>query len=254
MKPQNEIPCGVIQDLMPLYNEGLCSEDSIMLVEEHLQTCEECREIYGQLDIPTVRKQSEPSEAETFKKINKKLKSSKITKIMSAVLCVFLVIFGIWNVSWYFLKYRPYDKLCSNMQPSGIGKGTQFRTEDAQFSYMVKMPEYLSFEGGFISISPVNKQKHDIYIDENGNPEYDITPYVVMFIWPQINGETVYGADIICGSVGYQMYIDKSLNLIPFENQSDEEIEKYEKMISEQYDKIKALMNAADNMWGFDAD
>ena len=248
----NEIPCGVIVDLMPLYNEELCSEESRQLVEEHLQTCGECRELYGKLAIPTVEKHTQPSEAETFKKVNKKLKRSKITKIMSVVLCILLVVFAGWNVSWYFLKYRPYKKLCDCMQSSDIGKGTQYYAEDSQFSYVVKMPAYLSFSGGFVSVSSV--ERHRVYIDENASPVYDVTPdensYVYLFIWIQINEETVYGADIIYGSTGYQMYIDKSLNLIPFENQSAEEIEKYEKMIAENYDKIEALMNAARNMWG----
>lgn len=38
--------CEVIQDLLPLYVEECCSEESATLVEEHLKTCRKCREIY----------------------------------------------------------------------------------------------------------------------------------------------------------------------------------------------------------------
>ena len=42
-----DLPCNVIIDLLPLYNEGGCSEESRQIVEEHLQNCENCRELCG---------------------------------------------------------------------------------------------------------------------------------------------------------------------------------------------------------------
>lgn len=41
--------CGVIQDLLPLYVDGCCSEESAQLVREHLNTCECCRKAYQQM-------------------------------------------------------------------------------------------------------------------------------------------------------------------------------------------------------------
>lgn len=37
------LTCNVIKDLLPLYVEDLLNEDSIVFVEQHLQSCEECR-------------------------------------------------------------------------------------------------------------------------------------------------------------------------------------------------------------------
>lgn len=37
--------CEVIQDLIPLYVDECCSKESKRLVEEHIETCSECREI-----------------------------------------------------------------------------------------------------------------------------------------------------------------------------------------------------------------
>ena len=39
------ITCDVIQDLMPSYIDGILSEDSKALVEEHMGTCQECRKM-----------------------------------------------------------------------------------------------------------------------------------------------------------------------------------------------------------------
>ena len=35
--------CSVIRDLLPLYIDEVCSEDTKKLVAEHLAECEECR-------------------------------------------------------------------------------------------------------------------------------------------------------------------------------------------------------------------
>ena len=40
----NEIKCEVIRDLLPLYHDDVCSEESKKLVEGHLASCENCRE------------------------------------------------------------------------------------------------------------------------------------------------------------------------------------------------------------------
>ena len=46
MTSTNKLPCELIQDLLPLYEDGLCSERSRDLIEEHLSECETCRNIY----------------------------------------------------------------------------------------------------------------------------------------------------------------------------------------------------------------
>ena len=41
--------CNVIQDLLPLYIDECCSEESAKLVSEHLAICEDCRRMYDQM-------------------------------------------------------------------------------------------------------------------------------------------------------------------------------------------------------------
>ena len=38
-----DVPCRVIEDLLPLYHDDVCSEESRALVEGHLSQCEACR-------------------------------------------------------------------------------------------------------------------------------------------------------------------------------------------------------------------
>tara|TARA_Y100001933_G_C18907795_1_gene525379 strand:- start:232 stop:684 length:453 start_codon:yes stop_codon:yes gene_type:complete len=39
-----KITCDVIRDLLPLYHDDICSNDSKNLVEAHIERCETCRE------------------------------------------------------------------------------------------------------------------------------------------------------------------------------------------------------------------
>ena len=40
----NRIPCDMIEDLLPLYCDGVCSEESRKMIDGHLAACESCRE------------------------------------------------------------------------------------------------------------------------------------------------------------------------------------------------------------------
>ena len=40
-------PCNVIQDLLPLYLDGVCSEESKAIVEQHLSECPACKDYYA---------------------------------------------------------------------------------------------------------------------------------------------------------------------------------------------------------------
>lgn len=54
--------CDLVADLLPIYIDGKASEASKKFIEEHIKTCEECREIYEamtadmQLPNPVKRK------------------------------------------------------------------------------------------------------------------------------------------------------------------------------------------------------
>jgi hypothetical protein len=45
------ISCNVCQDLIPLVKDAVASEDSQILVHNHIQDCKECQSIYGSIDI-----------------------------------------------------------------------------------------------------------------------------------------------------------------------------------------------------------
>lgn len=49
--------CEVIQDLMPLYLDGVCSAQSRTAVEQHLRECPDCKDFWTRCAKPTQWKQ-----------------------------------------------------------------------------------------------------------------------------------------------------------------------------------------------------
>lgn len=56
----NKISCNVCIDLMPLVKDGVASEDSHLLVDEHIKTCDNCRNLYDNLntEIPVMNEEN----------------------------------------------------------------------------------------------------------------------------------------------------------------------------------------------------
>ena len=97
--------CNVIKDLIPLYIDGCCSKESENIVKEHLEFCNNCKEIYENMKAPAVIEKSIAPEI----KINK-LNEWKASIIQSILL---FVSFAIITIGVALEAYTP----------SGIGNG-----------------------------------------------------------------------------------------------------------------------------------
>lgn len=51
------ISCDLVKDLLPLYHDGICSENSKQLVEEHLSECGNCKSILAKIKDTTLDNQ-----------------------------------------------------------------------------------------------------------------------------------------------------------------------------------------------------
>lgn len=78
-----KVSCEVIQDLLPLYVDNACSEDSEKLVEDHMAECETCKQAYEAMVGEGKSEELVKSEAflrqqtEAVKKVKKKWSKSK---------------------------------------------------------------------------------------------------------------------------------------------------------------------------------
>lgn len=91
-------PCGIITDLLPLYIDDVCNEESKTAVENHLSECEKCRKYYEAMKSTDGfdTKQNDNSEdikmAESLKKIKSKMNKKTRNIIICAVIAVVLTI------------------------------------------------------------------------------------------------------------------------------------------------------------------
>lgn len=94
-------PCKLIQDLLPLYHDGVCSSESCEIIKEHLSDCAECsgvlEEIRGAeiVDIP-VENFRDTQKADSLKKIKRKLFRKQIIITVTALITTAAVMFGVW--------------------------------------------------------------------------------------------------------------------------------------------------------------
>lgn len=101
-----KLSCNIISDLLPLYVEGLASEDSRKAVEEHIATCSDCRK-----NLEAMRKQENSITIEDIplRKVKAALEKQRFKAIaLTAVLVLALAV----SVIAYLTtpEYLPYSE------------------------------------------------------------------------------------------------------------------------------------------------
>ena len=84
--------CELIQDLLPLYTEELCSPASRRAVEEHLRGCEVCRRLTDPLPIEAP--EEPPAADRAVKKSIRKVRRRWLTSLVAAVLVFPVLLLG----------------------------------------------------------------------------------------------------------------------------------------------------------------
>lgn len=90
----NKLDCAVVNDLLPLYKDGAVSEKTAELIEEHFETCEECKSEFVALGEALPEIESEPNTSKQFKKLMKKQKIKRIISILVAFATAFVFSFA----------------------------------------------------------------------------------------------------------------------------------------------------------------
>ena len=67
----------IVQDLLPLYHDGVCSDKSRAAVEEHLQTCQDCRKALEEMDTQLPTEKVAVDDAAAVKKISREWERGK---------------------------------------------------------------------------------------------------------------------------------------------------------------------------------
>lgn len=121
----NKISCNVCKDLLPIYVDKLCSEESEQLVENHLSGCEDCRNTYeamtDKISVPKIDEEEKDKTDEFKLNLNKKWHRFLTTRAIAissiSIVGLAAIILGIYFLffHYYYVSAKDIDvkDLCS---------------------------------------------------------------------------------------------------------------------------------------------
>ena len=103
---KNERDCKIIQDLLPNYIENLTNEETNIFIEEHLNTCNNCKNILENMknDLKINNLHRDNREIKYMKKYSNKMKILKIIILTVILLFVTLTLRKIVIISDLYNK------------------------------------------------------------------------------------------------------------------------------------------------------
>lgn len=196
---QIKLPCGIVQDLLPLYHDGVVSDVTRQAVGEHLSSCEKCTKEYQLLKekLPEASLEAENENQENrvsafLKKVRKLgiLKGTVVTALIVALIIglgyvltqIPLVQSKEASIKYVFeeegsffivYKVRPYDN------PTALE--TEFEERQIELTYKVPVIHFPSEDDRRVDVITLEQET----IEENG-----CEPAAIL-----LNGKTVYEAD-----------------------------------------------------------
>lgn len=102
------ISCAVIKDLLPLYHDGVCSDESKSLVDSHLDHCESCIAELELMDTELKISNQEQNlvEASAVNNLSRKWKKGMMWSLLKGVLITLLTIIAFMIIAYLFIDIR----------------------------------------------------------------------------------------------------------------------------------------------------
>lgn len=95
-----KLTCNIIKDILPLAAEDLASDDTVRLINDHIETCPRCKEEYMKLKSPKISHNSiNRTETIPLKSIKRKLKIRNIYVGLLSALIIGLLLILIINIA-----------------------------------------------------------------------------------------------------------------------------------------------------------
>lgn len=104
--------CDIIKDLLPLYIDGVCSQSSAEMVEDHIKGgCQDCQKLLNDLKTDSIERGIKTERDGVIARHSKSERNKTLTvsAALSAILCVPIIVCLIVNIavghslSWFFI-------------------------------------------------------------------------------------------------------------------------------------------------------
>ena len=105
--------CALVRDLMPLYLDGVCSDESGRVVEDHLKECSDCRDLYGRMQSYELETVVHNEKEEVLRRQEGffKRRSAVVGTVIAGIFMIPILICLIVNLatghglSWFFIVF-----------------------------------------------------------------------------------------------------------------------------------------------------
>lgn len=104
----NEIKCEVARDLMPLVADDVASEASRTLVNEHMESCENCKAYYAGMTAQLEKDTSQPEDSNFIRFCRRMEKRFKMKRVL-IFLIIIAILLGVLSGGLFYFETRNYN-------------------------------------------------------------------------------------------------------------------------------------------------
>lgn len=253
-------PCKIIEDLLPMYYDGICSRESSDLIEAHLKECPHCTNILsrlkGELELPEAHPRDDLKPLEQIQNQIKREKKRSVKKGVIITLSFLAAVFLLWTSVWYFgygIYYDILSKPLSKITDHAADMTTADHTLEAgSHRIILKHPGFLG-EGGFIHVG--DKEGMVIFMDENYNViGQNKEIWIDLFFYPHFGGGYRFALMLDNGTTTQWVWLTPELTVYRETDASNtpEELQEIERILKENHSEITALFDTVKDIWGIE--
>lgn len=238
-----KLPCKIVEDMLPIYYDGVCSEESAMLIEEHLKNCTQCSRLLTDLHTEIEISEKPVDDLKPLVRIQKKWKKSKSVYLRTGIcvtLAVLVLVMTVFSGIWYFSLGKYWYQLTEVMDPIGkedhIATSSDYVAEQNGYRFDVSLPVILS-NSGFVRV-----------MDDEG---------LVLFFYPETGGSYSFWFYITDeDNEAYSVYLKSDMtpdfDNHPFPVRSELEKQRVTRLIIDRKEDVISILDAVQSLWGID--
>lgn len=119
-----KLPCAVTRDLLPLYAENMVEQETKVLIEEHLNECEDCKKKLSELNVPA---ENPVDTAKPLQNLKKQIRLKRFFAAALAALCVFVCVYTYFYRTTTRMDFLPWqDGLIRSVELKAVNPDEYF--------------------------------------------------------------------------------------------------------------------------------
>lgn len=215
-----KLPCQTIEDLLPLYFDGVCSQESRALVEEHTAGCKKCRQLLVDMNVDSPVSPSPIDDAAPLKKLQRKWLKSMAKSFYKGILISCIVCILLFGLAYGLTSWKCIPVPAEVMEVSDVSL-----LEDGRIIYHLNVTDCRDFHftkftttpEGELYVTPMRSVIEPYrFTGHRFPPNYQMLDIAETNAWQQHWGDGIEITSAYIGPVGSGILIwEKGMDLPP---------------------------------------